>query len=110
MRSKGGGGVASRPKNEPEELFLKTFRSVGPRTYEAQVMRAGNGNHYIVLSEGKADDATGEVRKTRLFVFSEDFDEFWGLMRDVARFVKENPLPDEIRQKREAFWAKGKRS
>src|SRR5689334_13186406 len=61
------------PKPEPKILSQKYFKSVGPRTYAAQLMEAGNGNHYLVLTEGKRDEKTGEVRKSKLFVFSEDF-------------------------------------
>ena len=100
------GAQSQRPKKEPRLLFQKQFRSVGPRTYSAQVMEAGNGNQYIVLAEGKPDDQTGELRQTRLFVFSEDFDEFWNLLRDVARFTRDNPIAAEVRAKREAFWKK----
>ena len=62
-----GPGGAEKGKSEGEILFQDYFKSVGPRTYAAQVKRAGNGNHFLVLTEGKRDDATGEVRKIRLF-------------------------------------------
>jgi len=87
-------------------LFQQYFKSVGPRTYAAQVKRATNGNHYIVLTEGKRDDRTGEVRKTRLFVYSEDFVEFFKLMKGLAEFVKAHPVPEDVRKKRDRFWTK----
>src|SRR5437016_196526 len=62
---------AAAPKSEPEILFQKYFKSVGPRTYAAQIKKASNGNHFIVLTEGKRDDKSDQVRKTKLFVFSE---------------------------------------
>lgn len=104
--SRGGGGGGGAPKPEPTILFQTYFKSVGPRTYAAQVKRAGNGNHFVVLTEGKRDDKTGEVRKTNLFVFSEDFDRFVGLLRETVAFVKANPVPAEVARKRERFWAK----
>src|SRR5918999_991981 len=64
-------------KTEHEILFQKYFKSLGPRTYAAQVKRASNGNHYLVLTEGKRDEPSADVRKTRLFVFGEDFVEFF---------------------------------
>jgi hypothetical protein len=79
---------------------------VGPRTYAAQVKRAKNGNHYLVLMEGKRDEGSGDVRKTRLFVYSEDFVEFFRLIKSAAEFIKQHPLPDEVREKREQFWAR----
>jgi hypothetical protein len=92
--------------DEHEILFQKFFKSVGPRTYAAQVKRAKNGNHYLVLMEGKRDAASGDVRKTRLFVYSEDFVEFFRLIKSAAEFIKQNPLPDEVREKRERFWVR----
>jgi hypothetical protein len=70
------------------------------------VKRAKNGNHYLVLMEGKRDDATAELRKTRVFVYSEDFVEFFRLVKSAAEFIKANPLPRDVREKRDRFWAK----
>ncbi|HEY8750854.1 MAG TPA: DUF3276 family protein [Tepidisphaeraceae bacterium] len=97
-------GAASKP--EPEILFQKYFKSVGPRTYAAQLKKAGNGNHFLVLTEGKRDEKTAEIRKTKLFVFSEDFVAFFRMLHETAQFIRDNPVPDEIRQKRERYWAK----
>ena len=54
-----------KPKPEPKILFQTYFKSVGPRTYAAQLKEAGNGNHFLVLTEGKRDDASGDVKRTR---------------------------------------------
>lgn len=105
-RADASGSNGARSSEEHEILAQHFFKSVGPRTYAAQVKRASNGNHYIVLMEGKRDDTTGEVRKTRLFVFSEDFVQFFNLMKSTAEFVKAHPVPPEIAKKRERFWAK----
>jgi hypothetical protein len=93
-------------KPESDILFQTYFKSVGPRTYAAQVKRAGNGNHFVVLTEGKRDDKTGEIRKTRLFVFSEDFTSFFKMLHEAAVFIRENPVPEEVKKKREKFWAR----
>ena len=95
-----------KPKVEPKILFQSYFKSVGPRTYAAQVKEAGNGNHFLVLTEGKRDDASGDVKKTRLFVFSEDFTEFFNLLDEAAKFIKAHPVPEEVEQRRRRFWAK----
>jgi hypothetical protein len=96
----------AEPKPEAEILFQTYFKSVGPRTYAAQVKRAGNGNHFVVLTEGKRDDKTDEIRKTRLFVFSEDFTAFFKMLHEAAIFIRENPVPDDVKKKREQYWAK----
>lgn len=99
-----GNGPAAKP--EADILFQTYFKSVGPRTYAAQVKRAGNGNHFLVLTEGKKDPDSGEPRKTRLFVFSEDFVEFFKMLHQTAAFIRENPVPEEIKNKRAKFWAR----
>lgn len=100
------GRGSSAPKPEADILFQTYFKSVGPRTYAAQVKRAGNGNHFLVLTEGKKDPETGEPRKTRLFIFSEDFAAFFKMLQQTAVFIRENPVPQEISRKRAKFWAK----
>ena len=94
------------PKPEPVILFQQFFKSVGPRTYAAQVKRAANGNHFLVLTEGKRDEKTNELRKSRLFIYSEDFAKFYQLMKASAEFVKANPVPDAVAAKRAKVWAK----
>jgi hypothetical protein len=93
-------------KTEPKILFQKFFKSVGPRTYAAQLKEAGNGNHFLVLTEGKRDDKTNEVKKTRLFVFSEDFKEFLAMVQETAKFIGNHPVPSDVRARREKFWKK----
>ena len=93
-------------KPEPKILFQKFFHSVGPRTYAAQVKELGNRNHLLVLTEGKRDQETGEVRKTRLFIYGEDFSAFFRLLHETAAFIRANPLSEEIRKKRSKFWAR----
>ena len=51
-------------KPAPQIIFQKYFKSVGPRTYAAQVKVATNGNHFLVLTEGKRDEKN-ELRKTK---------------------------------------------
>ena len=76
------------------------------KTYAAQLKRANNGNHYLVLTEGKRDNTSGDVWKTRLFIYSEDFGEFFKLLQATAVFIRANPVPDEVKKKRTRFWAK----
>ena len=97
---------ADKPKAEPRILFQTYFKSVGPRTYAAQVKEAANGNHFLVLTEGKRDAGSDEVKKTKLFVFSEDFVEFFRLMKQTSEFIKANPVSDKVKQRRQKFWSK----
>jgi hypothetical protein len=98
----------SAEKAEPEILFQTFFKSVGPRTYASQLKQAGNGNHFLVLTEGKRDEKTGEIRKTRLYLFSEDFPAFFRMLRDTAEFIRSHPVSPEVQQKRRQYWQKQK--
>jgi hypothetical protein len=100
---------ARKPGSEKPEakiLFQNYFKSVGPRTYAAQVKEGANGNHFILLTEGRRDESTGEVRKTKLIVFSEDFREFFKMLSQAAHFVRDNPVPEQVAKKRARFWEK----
>ena len=104
---KGNRQNSPRPTSaEHEILFQNYFKSVGPRTYATQVKKAGNGNHYLVMTEGKRDEKTNEVRKTRLFIYSEDFVEFFKMLKGAAEFIKATPVSEHVRKQREKFWAK----
>ena len=110
-RSESEAGAEPKPTSrlaDAEILFQKYFKSVGSRTYAAQVKRASNGNHFVVLTEGRRDPKTNELRMSRLLAFSEDFAEFFRMMHDLAVFVRENPVPEEVRRKRQAYWKKQK--
>jgi hypothetical protein len=103
------GRAEGKPGGEAnhEILFQQYFKSANPhKTYAAQLKRASNGNHYLVVTEGKRDESTGEVRKTRVFVYSEDFIPYFKMLQAAAVFIKEHPVPDEVKKKRERFWAK----
>ena len=49
-----------------------------------------------MLTEGKRDEKTSEIRKTKLFVFSEDFVAFFRMLHETAQFIRDNPVPDEF--------------
>jgi hypothetical protein len=87
-------------------LFQKFFKSMGPRTYAAQVKQAANGNHYLILTEGYRKPDSDEVRKSRIFLYSEDFVQFFRMLHETAQWIKANPLPEEVKQKRERYWKK----
>jgi hypothetical protein len=96
----------SAEKAEPKILFQKYFKSIGPRTYAVQIKEASNGNHFIVLTEGKRDLVTSEVRKNRLFIYSEDFGAYFRMLHETAQFIKTHPVPEQIKLRRQRYWAK----
>ncbi|MGN6727929.1 MAG: DUF3276 family protein [Tepidisphaeraceae bacterium] len=103
-REPAAAGAIGRKRSPTRSCFSNS--SPGPRTYAAQVKKATNGNHYLVLTEGRRDDKTGEVYKKRLNVFSEDFEPFLDLIRAFAAFNKAHPVPDNVRQRQAALWKK----
>ena len=100
------GSAKAAKDGEPKILFQKYFKSVGPRTYAAQLKEAGNGNHFLVLTEGKRDPETNEVKKLKLFVYSEDFPAYFRMLHETAQFIKAHPVPQEIKMRRMRYWAK----
>lgn len=108
-RSSGPSGNRDPDRKPDPTLFQHYFKSIGPRTYAVQIKRAQNQNPYLVITEGKRDDKTGEVRKTRVFVYGEDFDSFIDLLRHAAVWIKQHPVSDEFKQKRQQFWQKRQR-
>lgn len=102
--------ASAAEKREDPILFQQYFKSVGPRTYASQIKESRNGNHYLILTEGKRDPETEQIRKTRLFIYSEDFSAFFRLLHETAVFIRENPVPEAVRRKREAYWRKQNQS
>ena len=105
-RSNKSGTKPAGPKPEPKILFQQFFKSVGPRTYVAQLKQAANGNHFLVLTEGKRDEKTNELRKSRLFLYSEDFVAFFRLMKQTATFISTHPVDPKVKAKQAKMWAR----
>jgi hypothetical protein len=94
----------SAAKPEPKILYQTYFRSVGTRTYAAQVKEASNGNHFITLTEGRRDAKTGQLHKNYVLVFSEDFEQFFKLIADTNAFVREHPVSKEVTDRQARMW------
>lgn len=95
---------SSKPKAEPKIIHQTFFKSVGPRTYAAQIKEIANGNHLLVLTEGKRDEKTNEVRKTRLFVYGEDFPQLFKMLDDARAFIEAHPVSKAVQARRQKFW------
>jgi hypothetical protein len=113
VRDAAGGSQGQRRDRQSDRdrkpdpiLFQQWFRSMGPRVYAAQIKRAGNGNQYLVLTESKRDDAGVEPRKTRVYLYGEDFAAFFSMMRALAGWMKEHPLDSQFLARRKAFWSR----
>ena len=96
------GAGTKPPKQDAKILFQTYFKSVGPADDAAQLKQAGNGNHFLVFTEGSGDHKTGDLRKISLFLFSEDFENFFRLMCGTQVFAS----CQEVQQQRQKFWAK----
>ena len=108
--AKKSGPVGPGSKPQAEILFQKYFKSVGPRTYAAQIKEIANGNHLLVLTEGKRDEQTNEVRKTRLFVYAEDFPEMFKMLDDARAYIEAHPVSKAAQAKRQKFWERQNRN
>ncbi len=102
--------ASSKPKAEPKIIHQTFFKSVGPRTYAAQVKEIANGNQLLVLTEGKRDEKSNELRKTRLFIYGEDFAEFFKMLDSVRGFVDAHPVSKATQARRQKYWEKQRQS
>jgi hypothetical protein len=102
-RPEGKGQQLKKP--EPKLLHQLYFKSVGPRTYAVQLKECANGNHMLLISEGKREE-NGDLRMTRLCVFSEDFPDFFKMLRESEAYIGAHPVPEAVRNRRRDFWAK----
>jgi hypothetical protein len=59
-----------------------------------------------VLTESKRDLETGEVKKTKLSIYSEDFGQYFRMLHETAQFIKTHPVPEEVKERRQRYWAK----
>ncbi len=89
-------------KPEAPILFQQYFKS-GRRTYAAQVKQTKAGDHFLVLTDGRRDPETDELRKSMLFLFSQDFPAFFKMLHDTAQWIKANPVPEEVRQRQQQY-------
>jgi hypothetical protein len=98
-----------KPEVKPEHKILvqNYVKSLNPhRTYAAQIKEAGNKNQYLVLTEGKRDPETDEIKKIRLFIYSEDFPAFFRMLHETAQWIKANPISEDVKSRRTRYWAK----
>jgi ERCC4-type nuclease len=91
---------------EPRVLFQKAFKSPSQKQYSALLKELESGNHLLTLSEARRDAATGQMHKTRISIFGEDLTAFFRLLHETATFIRSSPLPEEVRRRREKFWAR----
>ena len=104
-RSSAAAGAAAAAK-EPKVLFQKYFKSIGTRSYAAHLKENDKGNQFLVLTESKRDPATGETKKTKVFVYSEDFAQYFRMLHETAQFIKAHPVSEEVKLKRQRYWAR----
>ena len=97
---------AASAGKEPKILFQKYFKSIGTRTYAAHLKENDKGNQFLVLTEGKRDPETGEIKKTKVFIYSEDFAQYFRMLHETAQFIKAHPVSEEVKLRRQRYWAK----
>src|SRR5687768_10766653 len=105
-RSSGAAAAAAAAAKEPKTLFQKYFKSVGTRSYAAHLKENDKGNQFLVLTESKRDPASGETKKTKVFIYSEDFAQYFRMLHETAQFIKAHPVPEEVKLKRQRYWAR----
>ena len=100
------GAAAGAAAKEPKILFQKYFKSIGTRSYAAHLKENDKGNQFLVLTESKRDPASGETKKSKVFIYSEDFAQYFRMLHETAQFIKAHPVSEEIKLKRQRYWAR----
>src|SRR5688500_7210389 len=72
--------AAAAAAKEPKTLFQKYFKSVGSRSYAAHLKENDKGNQFLVLTESKRDASSGETKKSKVFIYSEDFAQYFRML------------------------------
>jgi hypothetical protein len=92
----GGAGREQRQSDRPEQkiLFQKFFKAGQNRTYAAQVKETSGGQPFLVITDGRRDKE-GELRKSYVYVFSENFAEFFRMLQETAQYIKAHPAPPQ---------------
>ena len=98
--------AAAAAAKDPKILFQKYFKSVGSRSYAAHLKENDKGNQFLVLTESKRDAATGETKKSKVFIYSEDFAQYFRMLHETAQFIKAHPVSEEVKLKRQRYWAR----
>jgi hypothetical protein len=104
--SRSSAASAAGAAKEPKVLFQKYFKSIGTRTYAAHLKENDKGNQFLVLTESKRDASSGETKKTKVFVYSEDFAQYFRMLHETAQFIKAHPVSEEVKLKRQRYWAR----
>ena|SRR5215207_1611641 len=97
---------AAAAAKEPKILFQKYFKSVGSRSYAAHLKENEKGNQFLVLTESKRDASSGETKKSKVFIYSEDFAQYFRMLHETAQFIKAHPVSEEVKLKRQRYWAR----
>src|SRR5687768_11758541 len=105
-RSSGAAAAAAAAAKEPKILFQKYFKSVGSRSYAAHLKENDKGNQFLVLTESKRDASSGETKKSKVFIYSEDFAQYFRMLHETAQFIKAHPVSEEVKLKRQRYWAR----
>jgi hypothetical protein len=97
---------APADKSEPRVLFQKFFKSISRRHYAAKIKETPDGNQFLVLTDERMDQETGELKKSKVTIHSEDFMHYFRMLHDTAQFIKTHPVSEDLKMKRMRHWAK----
>jgi len=76
---------------EREEIFSKSVRA-GRRTYFFDVRSTRAEDYYMTITESKKftnEDGSAHYKKHKIYLYKEDFDEFYASFKEVSDFIFE---------------------
>ncbi len=92
-------------RKDKEEVFSKVMRA-GKRTYFFDVRATRADDYYITITESRKqsnDDGSAFYKKHKIFLYKEDFIEFFDTLQEVIQFVADNKGEDYITSGSEAY-------
>ena len=85
---------------EREEIYSKVVKA-GKRTYYLDVRTTRAEDHYLTITESRRQnnsDGSSFVKKHKIFLYKEDFENFREGLDDVLKFIEDKQGPPPSRE------------
>jgi len=95
-----------------EEIYSKVVKA-GKRTYYFDVRTTRAEDHYLTITESRRQnnaDGSSFVKKHKIFLYKEDFENFRDSLDDVLKFIEDKQGPPPSREAYEERRAEEKES
>lgn len=81
-------GTSTGAENGEKPIIFQQYFKNGNRTYASQVKISQIGKKYLVLTEGRRDPKTQELKKHTICVFEQDFKQFFAILQETVLYLR----------------------